>query len=517
MTIQLKRIIIDAASRPLMAPVQQPKMILYSAARIKGYVPSAALQSFGAPPTHRKLDRLVPVKNLTPSKTRTRLWKLGVAVGLLLIAGIALADPWHSEKPTHSLSPATPVSTVLQGKVMLPNPPSSNHSSTTAVDTTLVAGVGGAAGAAMTLGLMGVAALRGKTRPRRSVPIPLNGKDADTGLPEQASAEPVTPVQLEEPAPHGVEPARSQIREEPALFGLAFVEPQAMLALMKRAYPKRRIKPASGSFALTSVTGHNTENQDHGVAFDFTSAALGPIQVSIISDGCGGHFGGRSAAYTAVSASVESLMRSTERNLIDAAKGCLEAASQRVASVGTSMWGPSEFRCTLIVLLANQNEYALAYIGDGGADVRRSDGTWERLLTPQQDEKTGWLTGSLGPNPYGNYVLKTLDRKPGDFLVAGTDGIYVAEVTDLEGFWAWPMEMASKCVCPSDLGSVLDMYVSKCLEDHPDIFDDNVTALVLTTPQAEKPIPEVAKSHRVATQLSHAMTDFYEDVAAMGR
>ncbi len=485
MTIQLKRIIIDAASRPLMAPAPQPKTVLQSEAYSDGYVPSAALQSFGAPTTHHKLDRLVPVKDSTPSKTRSQLWKIGVAVGLLLIAGMVMADPWHRENPTCPATPENPVSLKLQGEIMLPTQPTIDPASMTPVENSLVSG---AAAAAMTLGLVGVAALRGRTGPRRSVPIPQKAKDPSTGLPDDVSVEPVTPVQVEEPAPHGV---------EPALFGLAYVEPQVMLASMKRAYPKRRIEPASGSFALSSVTGHNTENQDYGVAFDFTSAALGPIQVTIISDGCGGHFGGRNAAYTAVSASVECLLRSTERNLIDAARGCLEAASQHVASVGTQMWGPSEFRCTLIVLLANQSEYALAYIGDGGADVRRSDGTWERLLTPQQEEKTGFLTGCLGPTPYGNYVLKTLNREPGDFLVAGTDGIYVAEVTDLEGFWAWPMKMASKCVSPSDLGSVLDMYVSKCLEDHPDIFDDNVTALVLTTPQAGEPIPEVVKSHRV--------------------
>ena len=393
---------------------------------------------------------------------------------------------------------------------MLPTQPLNDQSSMTGIGATLTAGVAGAAGAALTLGLVGVAALRGKASPRRSVPIPQNESNSSDEPPVFAedAAKPATPVnEDEQPLPNAA----------PALFGLAFVEPVVMLDAMKRAYPKRRIEKASGSFALSSVTGNNSENQDYGLAFDFTSTALGPIQVAIISDGCGGHFGGRSAAYTSVSACLEHLLRSSERNLIDAAKGCIEAASQHVANVGTQMWGPNDFRCTLIVLLANQSEYSLAYIGDGGADVRRADGTWERLLTPQQDPNTGWLTGSLGPSPYGNYVLKTLDRKQGDFLVAGTDGIYVKEVTDLEGFWAWPRDMALKSSLPSDLGSILDKYVAKCIESHPNIFDDNVTALVLTTPEGKAPSLEVAKPPAVATQISHAMTDFYKDVAAVGR
>jgi serine/threonine protein phosphatase PrpC len=513
MTIQLKPIIIDAASRPLMPARAQAKKIIYSEALSKGYVPSVALQSFGAPPSRVKSDGLLPINATAPRKTHKRLWQLGLMACLLLVAGIAMAEPWQRLNPASAIPVAPSASLQLQGEHMLSATPSSVTPKMTATapsESTMLAMMTGTVLASGLAGGLAGALVVSKTGRRRSVPLPEKVTDSPTeptAVPEKPVVEPASPGDAEE------EPV---VNAPPALFGLDYVEPQVMLASMKRAYPKRRIEPASGSFAVSSVTGHNTENQDYGLAFDFTSAALGPIQVAIISDGCGGHFGGRSASYTSVSACVEHLLQSKERKLIDAARGCLEAASQHVASVGTQMWGHNEFRCTLIVLLANQSEYALAYIGDGGADVRRADGTWECLLTPQKDEKTGWLTGSLGPSPYGNYVLKTLDRKPGDFLVAGTDGIYVDEVNDREGFWAWPRQMALKCASPSDLGSVLDMYVSRCLEDHPEIFDDNVTALVLTTPQAQRPMLEVATSHRVSKHLNHAKTTFYENVAAMG-
>ncbi len=529
MTIQLKPIIIDAASRPLMPTKPQPKKIIYSEALSKGYVPSAALQSFGAPPSRAKSDDLLPVNATATQKTHKRLGQLGLMACLLLVAGIAMAKPWPRPDPEGAIPPAPLALSQLQGENMLSATPSSDLSETTATPVELSkpsvqSGASATApsetmmltlatGTVLASGLAGGIAgalCASKTGRRRSVPLP--GKVTDshtepTDAPEEPVVEPASPVDADE------QPVASAPQ---ALFGLAYVEPQVMLASMKRAYPKRRIEQASGSFALSSVTGHNTENQDYGLAFDFTSAALGPIQVAIISDGCGGHFGGRIASYTSVSACVEHLLQSTERKLIDAARGCFEAASQHVANVGTQMWGSNEFRCTLIVLLANQSEYALAYLGDGGADVRRVDGTWECLLTPQKDEKTGWLTGSLGPNQYGDYVLKSLERKPGDFLVAGTDGIYVDELTDREGFWAWPRQAMLEHTLTVNVAPVLDAYVTKCLQAHPDVFDDNVTAMVLTTPVSQSTSSALAKSQGAGVPLNQAMTNFYRDVATMG-
>jgi serine/threonine protein phosphatase PrpC len=234
------------------------------------------------------------------------------------------------------------------------------------------------------------------------------------------------------------------------------------------------------------------------------------VQVTFIADGCGGHFGGRDAAYTAVSACADHLLKSSERKLIDVAKNCLEAAKKHIASVGTRYWGPNDFRCTLIVLLANKTEYALAHIGDGGADVRRDDGTWQRLITPQRDEHTGYLTGSLGPIPYGNYASMSIQRMQGDFLVAGSDGIYVDEIINLEEFWKWPRDAFNNAHV--DLGTVLNTYIAECLQRFPNIFDDNVTALVLTTPKSSKSSSIIAKQS-TTSQIYSAMSKYYRKMA----
>ncbi len=376
----------------------------------------------------------------------------------------------------------------------------SKTNSTAISETAFVAIV---AGSALASGLVGSAAALFGTRIGRRRTIPITKKVNEfkarhSDLPETPIVKQRSSTAVPE---HHLECAA------PALCGLAYVDPDVLFSSMLRAYPQLCIEKASGAFALCSATGHNTENQDYGLAFRISSPTLGNIQITIIADGCGGHFGGRAAAYTAVSACIDHLLKSSDTDLLNTAKNCLEAASLHVSNIGSKMWGSNEFRCTLIVLLSNEREYALVHIGDGGADVRREDGTWERLLTPQKEEETGWLTGSLGPTPYGIYDFMRLARKPGDFLVAGTDGIYVDEVTDLEEFWAWPRKAMLKQKFSSNFSIILDSYINECLHAHPDVFDDNVTAMVLATPESMTDQRGVKEELNLADSVAKAKTE----------
>lgn len=540
MTIKLKSIPIGSASWPQLPPQTQPKKTLHSAARGDGYVQSDALRTFGAPRPRVSSPAKPAVKSRT--WTKSPFLKMGLAVCAILLVGLAFAktpslngqrsatnqinlkEPAMYETYESNWPSTTSLATAGAPLILRDGPgPGSAMASLHAADiapaaemkpieavhhlnadsaaepemagTSTVAAVAVGTTTAVALGV-GLAV----TRRRRSPSLPDKTTPEIEYTPPDSSAD-------------GELVPKSDILTTPAVSGLAYVEPAALLGSMKRAFPKQRIAGASGTFALTSVTGHNEENQDYGIAFDFSSPVLGPVQVVFMADGCGGHFGGRDAAYTAVSACADHLLKSTERNLIDVASNCLEAARQHVASVGTQMWGVNDFRCTLIVLLANENEYALAHIGDGGMDVRRANGSWERLLTPQRQEGTGYLTGSLGPRSYGQAAIKTLPRVPGDWLVAGTDGVYADEVTDLEKFWMWPRQ-AFNNGGPADLGGVLNTYIGKCIETLPEVFDDNVTALVLTTPQASARAPVIAKTFGMTGPLSNAMNGFYQNIAA---
>ncbi len=272
---------------------------------------------------------------------------------------------------------------------------------------------------------------------------------------------------------------------EPELTGIAVVEPCELLDAMKRLYPELGITGTGPTSALLSLAGHNPENQDFAISFAFTSQTLGRLTAVVMADGCGGHRGGRQSSFTAGSAGIRAIMTSRNDTLLETAERALEEASRQVASIGTRLWGKNEFRCTIIILLAGRYEYALAHLGDGGVVLRRTSGDWERLLVPQRQEGTGYLTGSLGPTQVGRHCAVVAKRAPGDWLVAGSDGLFVDEIANLEEFWAWPRQAVE--TNQVDLQGALDRLVGKCLDSMPQIFDDNISAVVITTPPLPAP------------------------------
>lgn len=266
----------------------------------------------------------------------------------------------------------------------------------------------------------------------------------------------------------------------------SWMPPESLTRSLSRSFPK--VEPTASSCAgLISVAGHNPENQDYGIAFDFTHPHLGRIEAAIIADGCGGHYAGRDASFVAVFGAAIGLLHQAAKissSLPEMVRHAQAAGRRLVAEVGTHHFGANDFRCTLIVLLATAKEYALCHIGDGGAEIRRANGTWETLLHPQHaPDNPSLLLASLGPSPYGEPQESSAERRPGDTLVVASDGLFVPEISDFEAFFAWPVAAVGK---GTSVAHTLDAFVTACLKENPSIFDDNVTAYALFTPETER-------------------------------
>ena len=81
-------------------------------------------------------------------------------------------------------------------------------------------------------------------------------------------------------------------------------------------------------------------------------------------------------------------------------------------------------RTTLIVVLAGSDGYGYAYLGDGGGVLVRANGTLEHFLKPMKGEASNLVLGSLGPRRQGEPVSGFCERRAGDFVLLGSDGVF---------------------------------------------------------------------------------------------
>lgn len=189
---------------------------------------------------------------------------------------------------------------------------------------------------------------------------------------------------------------------------------------------------AAWGFGLASIKGPvRSENQDCGVCFELSGR-----QVLVVADGCGGLPHGQRAARLAVAGAAVSIgqayglapdwHRPAEKDV--AARAILDgwarlAAEGERLAVGSVCGG---LRTTLIVVVANENHFAYAYIGDGGGCVVKLGGRVEHFIVPQKahDAPSNVLAASLGPAIEGTPVAGLIKREAGDLLIVGSDGVF---------------------------------------------------------------------------------------------
>jgi serine/threonine protein phosphatase PrpC len=255
----------------------------------------------------------------------------------------------------------------------------------------------------------------------------------------------------------------------------AYIDPHAWMEALACAYGVDT--QPSPCHAVVSIAGARDGNEDYACRFVLRDPQTGSdSHCMVVGDGCGGHAGGRVASCIAVRAASETLASNSGTSSEEAVRLAFRAAIQAMITAGRR-WDPNALRTTLIVVVADPNHYALGWIGDGGIDLHRASGRWERLLKPHKSgEAQNLLAASLGPDLVGEPSFAVHPREPGDRIYVGTDG--VCEVyNDPAAYWeAWFEDAArnrSPQACLSDL-------LSKCAEHAA--FDDNLTVAYLHTP-----------------------------------
>lgn len=170
------------------------------------------------------------------------------------------------------------------------------------------------------------------------------------------------------------------------------------------------------------------ENQDAGMAW-----RQGDLQIAVVADGVGGLPHGHKAAWAAASAAAMALASCAGNGQLERdASACLRAVFRYAANAlfeqarTCGLLGKDCLRTTLIVAVCTAREYLWGFIGDGGIVLRRADGTLERLMVPHKAEgmAPNVLAASLGPRPDGQAFFGRTDRRAGDLLFVGSDGVF---------------------------------------------------------------------------------------------
>jgi serine/threonine protein phosphatase PrpC len=175
-----------------------------------------------------------------------------------------------------------------------------------------------------------------------------------------------------------------------------------------------------------------TRNEDHGAVF-----TVGSVQVAIVADGMGGLPDGHEASYLVTQAASRHVIaalgkrpgRMSRRRLTKLARSAIQAGQkslERVAALRALDPATGGLRTTLIVLMSTPKHHVCAYIGDGGGVVLRPDGSAKSFLDPQKvsEHQPNVLAASLGPQMDGSPVTVSFPRRPGDFVLIGSDGVF---------------------------------------------------------------------------------------------
>lgn len=234
------------------------------------------------------------------------------------------------------------------------------------------------------------------------------------------------------------------------------------------------------------------ENQDVGVAF-----SVGECDALIVADGCGGIPHGREAAYLATVGAAMRLIQVLGTpspswkfpDLEEAIRSAIWAAHYQLANQADDFNIASGdinggLRTTLIAVVGLEDRLCVGHIGDGGGYLVRTDGRVEKFLAPQKSsDSLNVLEASLGPLMAGSPIIKTLERRPGDLALVGTDGIFDRiPAKDIEVFGK---DVLRACIeYEGDLQAVATQICAEYVAIKDDagwVCDDNVTCALLGT------------------------------------
>jgi len=188
---------------------------------------------------------------------------------------------------------------------------------------------------------------------------------------------------------------------------------------------KPTLKSETWKAAVATDKGQiRADNQDYGLTFCVADRC-----VVVIGDGVGGQPEGGRASYLAVTAAAGQLMHYLGRHPQDedlpalVHQAMLSAASALTQEGANT--GRGGLRTTLIIVVATPTAVFFSHIGDGGGAVVRADGSVEQFVAPQTMPGTqNVLSACLGPITEGAPLSGRLPWRPGDFLMAGTDGVF---------------------------------------------------------------------------------------------
>jgi serine/threonine protein phosphatase PrpC len=159
----------------------------------------------------------------------------------------------------------------------------------------------------------------------------------------------------------------------------------------------------------------------------------GDCEFVVVTDGLGGLAEGGTAARLAAAeaarvlsaaAGVGYVMREPQACIAAAFRYAANALFER--AVIPTLLRNGGLRTTLIVVVSTPSDYHWGYMGDGGIWLRRQNGALEKLMTPQKGDaiRRNIVAASLGPVVQGQPQFGTTERKTGDLLLVGTDGVF---------------------------------------------------------------------------------------------
>jgi len=169
-------------------------------------------------------------------------------------------------------------------------------------------------------------------------------------------------------------------------------------------------------------------------------------------------------------------------------------------------------RTTLIVVIGNHKKLGYSYIGDGGGYIVSPTGETRQFLAPQKASNSAMnvLAASLGPMMQGEPVTGMVDRRAGDIVIVGTDGVFDRVET------SFPADVLRGCIqYDGDLQRTAEQVVGE-LASFKDtagyVCDDNLTLGIMgsgiSTSLSKGPRPDVETT--VAENNQSPATDLKE-------